>query len=99
MEDIGGSGIIDGSHVTLAFANGRVSGRAGCNGYFAGYELTGESLRFQQAGATMMACAPALMDQERKFLDALASVTDFDFSNDGALLLKAGNETVLKARH
>lgn len=99
VEDIGGGGIIDSSHVTLTFANGRVSGRAGCNSYFAGYELTGESLRFRQAGATMMACAPALMDQERKFLDALASVTGFDFSDDGALLLKAGDETVLKARH
>lgn len=76
-----------------------MSGRAGCNGYFAGYELTGETLRFQQAGATMMACAPALMDQERKFLDTLATVTGFDFSDDGALLLKSGDETVLKARH
>lgn len=100
VEDIAGGGLIDGSHVTMGFdATGRVAGSAGCNRFFAGYSLTGEGLAFDKAGATMMACPEALMNQERKFLTTLETVTGFDFSDDGALLLRAGGDTVIKARH
>ena len=66
VEDINGKGIIDRSRATLNFgADGRVSGRSSCNNYTAQYTLTGEGLTVSKAAGTMMACEPALMQQEQ----------------------------------
>src|SRR5690606_23164902 len=62
VEDLRGGGIVERSRITLNFgADGRIAGRASCNGYTAAYALTGEGLTISKAAATMMACAPALM--------------------------------------
>lgn len=101
VEDIMGGGIIDRSHLTLQFGpDGRVAGTAGCNRYTASYTLTGDRLRIGSAAATMMACvSPALMEQERRFFDALSKVAAFDIDGTGALRLKAGDgATLLLAR-
>ncbi|MGE0118472.1 MAG: META domain-containing protein [Dongiaceae bacterium] len=87
-EDIAGRGIIDNSRITLQLgADGRASGRGGCNGYGGGYSLAGESLRFGPLAATQMACAEALMNQERRYFDALAGTARYALADDGALLL------------
>ncbi len=100
VEDIAGGGIIDGSRVTLDFrADGRLAGRASCNRYTARFELTGESLTVAPAASTRMACAPALMRQERRFLEALERVFRFDLDATGALLLiGTDGRTALLAR-
>lgn len=100
VEDIAGGGIIDSSHVTLSFGDdGTAAGSAGCNRFFSGFTLTGEGMAFQQAGSTMMACAPALMEQEHKFLATLATVDGFDISDTGALLLMSAGKPVITARN
>ena len=60
----------------LAFGiDGKASGSAGCNRYVAPYQASGNSLSFGAAAATRRLCAEAeLMEQERQFLQALASV-------------------------
>jgi heat shock protein HslJ/uncharacterized lipoprotein YbaY len=99
VEDIGGGGIIDRSRVTLNFgADGRLWGRASCNTYQGEYTLTGESLTLALSATTMMACVPALMDQERKVLDLLARVRAFELDPTGALILKADDGQTLLAR-
>lgn len=98
VEDLGGAGIIDSSHVTLQFQDGRAAGSAGCNRWFAEVRLSGEGLSFGPAGSTMMACPDALMAQERRFLDALEKVDGVDIDGTGALRLTAGGEPVLTAR-
>lgn len=98
VEDIGGGGIIDSSHVAMTFENGRVAGSNGCNRYFASYELTGESLTIAEGGATMMACAEALMKQGHRFTEALMSVNGFTIAEDGALVLTAFEKPVIVAR-
>jgi heat shock protein HslJ len=99
VEDIAGAGIIDSSRVTLLFdREGRVVGSGGCNRWFSGYELTGEGLSFGQAGSTMMACAEALMMQERRFFDALGQVYRHDFDETGALILHGPEGPVILAR-
>ena len=71
-EDIDGKGVIDNAQSTFSVASdGKITGRGACNGYFAQATIDGNSIKIGKAGATMMACAPALMDQERKFLAAL----------------------------
>jgi heat shock protein HslJ/uncharacterized lipoprotein YbaY len=99
VEDIAGAGIIDASRMTLGFGtDGRVAGSGGCNRWFAGYTLTGEGLSIGQAGSTMMACPEALMDQERRFFEALGQVTGFDIDDGGALVLMAAGQPILTAR-
>lgn len=99
VEDIDGRGIIDRSRVTLNFgADGRLWGRASCNAYQGDYTLTGESLTLALSATTMMACAPALMDQESKVFALLARVHAFELDSTGALLLKIDDKPVLLAR-
>lgn len=60
----------------------RVSGRAGCNQYFGRVGLEAGSIAISRVGSTRMACAPALMDQERRFLDALQAASSWERSAD-----------------
>jgi heat shock protein HslJ len=88
VEDIGGS-MIDRSRATLDFGvDGRLAGRASCNAYTTTYTLTGESLSIGTTAATMTNCGPALMEQEKRFLEILQRVRRFDFTETGALLLE-----------
>lgn len=85
--------------ITLGFdAAGRVAGSSGCNRWFAGYQLTGESLTIRQSGATMMMCNGPAMAQERQFFAAIAQVTGFDIDDSGALVLLGKEAPVITAR-
>jgi heat shock protein HslJ/membrane-bound inhibitor of C-type lysozyme len=98
VEEITG-GWLERSRATLAFgADGRLSGRASCNSFFASYTLTGEGLGIGQTGTTRMACAPELMQQEARFLDILQKVQRFEIAADGALVLASGDGRRIKAR-
>jgi len=93
IEDVMNGGVVDGAEVTIGFdAEGRAFGRAACNRFSGGYELTGEGIGFGPMAATKMACAPALMDLEIKVFEALGQVRRFDFDETGALLLIGGPE-------
>jgi heat shock protein HslJ len=99
VEDIAQTGIIDSTRVTLGFGpDGRVAGSGGCNRWFAGYDLTGETLTIGQAGSTMMACPEAIMAQEQRFFAALGEVTGFDIDETGALLLRSPDGVLITAR-
>ena len=99
VEDINGGGVIDNSRASLMFGeDGRVSGMSSCNSYGAEYVLTGEGLTFGLTAATLRACAPALMDQERKFFDTLAKVSGFSIDDTGALILTAPDGGRILAR-
>ena len=81
VESIDGTGVIADSRVTIAFdEGGRVDGLAWCNRYLATYELTGEGLWIAGGTSTMMACEPSLMEQERRFLDALGAIRRFEIA-------------------
>lgn len=56
---------------TITFEDGRASGYAGCNRWFASVTRAGDALRFGQAGATRMACAEPAMAAERRFLTVI----------------------------
>jgi heat shock protein HslJ len=99
VEDVAGKGIVDRSRATLNFGpDGRVYGRGSCNNYTAQYTLTGEGLTVSKAAGTMMACAPAFMEQEALLLGLLADVRAFDVRDDGALVLRAGDGRTITAR-
>jgi putative lipoprotein len=97
-EDIGGAGVLDDVQSTLTIAeDGTVSGRGGCNGFGGMATISGEKLSFGPLAGTLMACPEAVMDQERKFHDALAATAAFrlDAAERKLVLLDAaGTELV-----
>lgn len=100
VEDISGGGIIDASRVTMTFADdGQLNGRGGCNSYGTRFATNGDRIKVDpRAISTMMACAPALMQQERKFLDSLPKLTGWRIDETGALLLHGESGATLTAR-
>lgn len=62
--------------------DGRVTGHAGCNAYFAGYTVADKTITIHQPGSTRRACAePAgVMEQETLYLQALATATQYRMS-------------------
>lgn len=99
VEDIRGAGVIDNSPATLLFGpDGRLSGNATCNRLIASYTVEGSKLTISPAGTTMMACPPALMDQERKLVDLLGKVSSYSIDHTGALVLTTTSGDQLVAR-
>ena len=86
--DIDGRSVPAATPSTLTFESPRrVSGRAGCNQYFGALDLGEGTLRVTQVGATRMACAPAVMEQESRFLAALGEATAFRRDAEHLVLL------------
>ena len=70
----------EGVAITARLEGDRLSGSAGCNNYFATVEApTPYKLAIGPVGATRMACPPAQMDAEDRFLGALEKATQFSF--------------------
>ncbi len=61
--------------ITAEFTADGVSGSAGCNSYFASYQLDGDRLALGPIGATLMACNDPLGSQETAYLTALAAAS------------------------
>ncbi|MEE5171772.1 META domain-containing protein [Pseudomonas alliivorans] len=81
MEWIGERPLIDNSRLTMTLgADGRAYGNAGCNHWFAPYTLRDGTISFGALGKTRKMCAPALMEQEERFLKSMSSVQRWDIS-------------------
>lgn len=99
LAEIAGSPLPEGTEATLVFsAGGGLAGRAACNRITGSYTLSGEGLKLEPGGMTMMACEEPVMTAERAILDALARVDRFDFDDGGDLLLIGGDSVLIRAR-
>lgn len=89
VEWIGERPLIDRSHLSLQLdtKQQRAHGFAGCNNWFGNYELQDGQLRINQIATTRKLCAPALMEQEQRYLAALPQIERWDFSAIGQLQL------------
>ena len=58
-------------HAGDRHAGWRAAGKGGCNSWFATAKVDGLELELTGMGATMMACPPPAMDEERAFLAAI----------------------------
>ncbi len=73
---------------TLAIAaDGKVSGKAGCNSYFGSLSVNGDQVTFSQLGRTLMACEGEIMQLEDVYLAALGAAVSFTLEN-GQLTLR-----------
>ena len=99
VEDIGGRGIIDSSRATIELANGKISGRASCNRYTGQATVDDKTISVNPLGLTRMACTPALMSQEQKFMALLQGVRNWKIDQTGALILvDAKGQTIVARR-
>ena len=100
VEDINRRGVVDFSRATIKFdSSGRISGNASCNSYSAGYSATApQDLRLTEIVLTRKGCPPALMNQERAFIDILGSARQYTITQDGALVIYAPNGDTITAR-
>lgn len=103
VEDLNGGGVIDNARLEMTFEPGdqgssRVSGVSGCNRFTGRWQQNGASVALGPLAGTRMACAPALMELEGKFLATLAAVTLVSFDATGAAFLKAPDGRVVKLR-
>jgi putative lipoprotein len=82
-KDIDGRGVLDDRQSTLVVESAeRVSGQAGCNRYFGRVGLEESNIGISRVGSTKMACPPAVMDQERRFLEALQAASYWERRGD-----------------
>jgi len=85
-EDIAGATIAAGSRSTLHFVSiAQVDGDTGCNRFAGPVTEEGGNLRIGPLATTRRACAPPLMDQERRYLVAIAQ--GVALRRDGDLLI------------
>ena len=91
------SSILAGTSITAVFgADGSVSGSAGCNRYFASYNVTGTSLSISSVESTKMACGtPGVMQQESMFLTDFGKAKSFTINGDRLSLADAKGTTLL----
>ena len=95
------SSVIAGSGITAVFGDdGKVTGSAGCNNYFASYNLSGSSLTFGPAGSTKMSCAEpeGVMEQESTYLGLLEAMKSYTIEGDRLSLLDENGTAVLDFR-
>ncbi|MHA6965269.1 META domain-containing protein [Zobellella denitrificans] len=84
---------------TLNFGDdGRVYGRAFCNGFHGGYLLLGDKLETTGMASTMMMCTPAQMEREQAMLDILGNGQRIEFNPAGELVIHAKDGRTLTAR-
>jgi heat shock protein HslJ len=84
LVSIGEQAALPGREITAGFTEGRVSGSAGCNHYFAGYELDGDALTISPVGMTEMMCMgpSGVMEQEGAFAAALGAAQSVRIDGD-----------------
>ena len=85
-EAILGQTVVKAGHVTLTFAEARVSGRSGCNLYSGPAEYGHGRVKIGPLISTKMACQEeGVMAQESVYLNALQSAARYGITADGKL--------------
>jgi heat shock protein HslJ len=87
---------IPGSEITALFANGQVSGSAGCNTYQGTYRSTRaagrNAIEISPLATTRMMCDEPLMDQESLYLAALEAATSYRIEGFTLTIVYPGGE-------
>jgi heat shock protein HslJ len=88
---------LDSTTVTLQFGkDGSITGSAGCNHYFAPYEMKGTAVTIGPAGSTLMYCSgPGVMEQESAYLTLLGRTASITTGNDTLIFADATGTTIL----
>ena len=100
-EDIMGAGVVDRAQSTLQpMPDGRIAGSGGCNRFTGKGVVASGKVEIGLLATTRMACPPAVMDQEDKYLKALAASKRYEIGPDGLMRFfnEAGGVTLRFSR-
>ena len=89
---------VAGTQITATFGeDGTLGGSAGCNSYSTAYEVSDNQMSISgPIASTMMMCPdPGIMEQEREYLEVLASVSSFMIEGKQLTLFNAQGQAVL----
>jgi heat shock protein HslJ len=98
LTSLNGSGLLEGSNITLNFAEGGVGGFAGCNRYGGEYTAADEdTLTIGEMVITLMDCQTpeGILEQERAYIEALRNATAYRVMDDHLEIANAAGETTL----
>jgi heat shock protein HslJ len=86
-------GLLEGTEISLNFDEIDLNGSAGCNNYFAGYEVQNDNIVIDPPGSTMMFCEgpQGVMTQEAAYLAALETAATWKVEGDQLWLRTAGD--------
>ena len=74
---------LHGTLVTLAFADGQVSGSSDCNSYGGSYKVNGEKITVRSLVSTLMACQDMdIMEQEQTYMQYLQNAQTYQIDSD-----------------
>jgi heat shock protein HslJ len=95
---IGQMPVLDDVRTEVRFADGRISGTAGCNRFNGDYSIASNVLTVGPVVSTRMMCPEKQMAQEAKFLALMASKLTKRYSVSGDLILAddKGNRATLR---
>jgi putative lipoprotein len=97
LENLSGMAVLDGAEATLEFPeSGKIAGSGSCNRFFAAVEIAGNAIKLGPLGATQMACADAVMNQETRYLRALADAERYAVEETKLLVYCKGLEKPLR---
>ena len=90
-------GVLPGTEVMAGFNNGQITGNAGCNNYFASYQLEETALRVSEIGMTEMYCADPenIMAQEIAYLNALANSASYSLEAGQLFIMDSEGDLLL----
>jgi len=87
LEDLAGSGVVEGGRATLAFpAADKVSGNGSCNRFSGPLQIKGTEIRLGPLESTRMACPEAAMNQETKYLADLQAAERYEWNSPYLLI-------------
>ncbi len=84
-QDVNGAPVSAAKPLTLRFDGGQASGSAGCNTFSGSYKLREDRLEFGPLATTRMACEPAIMEQEGRYLAILGAARSYSRYGSGSL--------------
>jgi heat shock protein HslJ len=87
---------IDGTTITATFQNGEINGSAGCNSYFASYQVKGNEIEMGVIAQTEMACLDpeGVMEQERIIMEFLSDAQEFLLANGQLQIFRSDGEAL-----
>ena len=100
VTQIGGDVVPQGTAPTMTFAvDGRFYGSTSCNRFNSSYSLDGNSLQVGNVAATKRACEAGLMQQQRRFLDAISLIDNASLEAGGFLVLSGNGQRLVAVRN
>ena len=97
-QDVNGVPVTGDRPPTLRLQGKRATGNAGCNNFAGSYKLKSGRIEFGPVISTRMACDPAVMEQERRFISILAAARSFTRYGNGSLSLIAPDGRAIRFR-